>query len=118
MASSENEARLGGRLTLLDRTDLSAAQKTLCDRTEASMVRWADEVGFQSKTSDGRFIGPFNPTLRSPEMALSLLQLQLDEGKHTCLSERVRHRTTQKPYNGACHDQRSANQADGRRRVW
>ena len=90
MTPSNDEAGLGGRLPLLRRADLSGAQQTLWDRTEASMGRWADEVGFRSKSADGRFIGPFNPTLRSPEIALSLLQFQIDEAKHTSLSERVR----------------------------
>ena len=90
MTPSNDEAGLGGRLPLLRRADLSGAQQTLWDRTEASMGRWADEVGFRSKSADGRFIGPFNPNLRSPEIALSLLQFQIDEAKHTSLSERVR----------------------------
>jgi 4-carboxymuconolactone decarboxylase len=53
-------------------------------------MRRAAKVGFASKTSDGRFIGPFSPLLRSPDIALTFLQLQFDEAKHTSLSERVR----------------------------
>ena len=84
------EAWLGGRLPLLDQAGLSPAQKTLWDKMDATMGSWAGKLGFDSKTSDNRFIGPFNPMLRSPDIALTFLQLQMDEGKHTSLSERVR----------------------------
>jgi 4-carboxymuconolactone decarboxylase len=57
---------------------------------EATMGTWAKKTGFASRSSSGRFIGPFNPMLSSPEMASTFLQLQLDEAKFTGLSERVR----------------------------
>ena len=84
------EAWLGGRLPLLDQASLAPAQKTFCDRMDASLGSWADKVGFARKTAENRFIGPFNPMLRSPDIALTFLQLQSDEGKHTSLPERVR----------------------------
>lgn len=83
------EARLGGRLPLLEQARLTQAQKTLWDRMDATMGRWAGTVGFASKTPGGRFIGPFSPMLRSPDTATTFLQLQLDEAEHTSLSERV-----------------------------
>ena len=57
---------LGGRLPLLDPQALSAPQKKTYDRLNTTWVAWADSVPFQSKTEDGRFIGPFNPILFSP----------------------------------------------------
>lgn len=87
---SDTEARLGGRLPLLDRTDWSPAQKTLGDKIGATMGRPAAEVGYESRTSAGSLIGPFNPMLRSPDVAQALLQLQAGEAMHTSLSERTR----------------------------
>ena len=84
------DERLGGRLPLLDPTCLSPAQASLWNRMDATMGGWAGKIGFDSKSPDGRFIGPFNPMLRSPDIALTFLQLQMDEGKHTSLSDRVR----------------------------
>ncbi|WP_428483274.1 carboxymuconolactone decarboxylase family protein [Rhodopila sp.] len=84
------DAWLGGRLPLLDAISLSPAQKTLWDRMDATMGRWAGKTGFDSKTFDNCFIGPFNPMLRSPDIALTFVQLQMDESKHTSLSDRVR----------------------------
>ena len=77
---------LGGRLPLLDKADLNPAQKKLWE----TMGGDAGQLGYDSKTSDGRFIGPFNPMLRSPDIAMTFQQLQTDEGKYTSLSDRVR----------------------------
>lgn len=87
---SDPELYLGGRLPPLARAGLTATQMVLWDRMEATLGRSAADVGFESKTSDGRFIGPFNPMLRSPETALTFLELQLDEARYTSLSRRVR----------------------------
>ena len=87
---ADPEDRLGGRLPLLDGADLAPEQKALWDKMDLTMGSWAREVGFESKTSDDRFIGPFNPILRSPAIAQTFLQLQSDEEKNTDLSERVR----------------------------
>jgi 4-carboxymuconolactone decarboxylase len=81
---------LGGRLPLLDPQALSVAQKKTYDHLNTTWVAWADRVPFQSKTEDGRFIGPFNPILFSPIISSSFLDLQEVEQKNTSLSERVR----------------------------
>jgi 4-carboxymuconolactone decarboxylase len=57
---------------------------------DADMAPWAERMGFQAKTEDGRFIGPFNPILFSPEIGASFLALQGVEEKHTALSGRIR----------------------------
>ena len=85
-----SEDQLGGRLQLLDRSGLSSAQATLWDKMNADIGSWADKIGFKAKTADGRLIGPFNPMLRSPDIARSFQQLQEAEGEHTSLSDRVR----------------------------
>ena len=87
---ADAEAWLGGRLPLLDAASLTDAQKAMWDRMDATLGHWADEVGFRSKTQDGRFIGPFNPILRSPDIGQSFLRLQHDEARYTSLSERIR----------------------------
>ena len=81
---------LGGRLPLLDPQALSAQQKETYDRLNTRWVAWADSVPFQSKTEDGRFIGPFNPILFSPAISSSFLDFQETEQKDTSLSQRVR----------------------------
>jgi 4-carboxymuconolactone decarboxylase len=50
----------------------------------------ADGVPFQSMTTDGRLIGPFNSALLNPATASKFLELQFAEQIHTSLSERVR----------------------------
>lgn len=87
---SDSEERPGGRLPLLGRADLVLEQKTLWNKVDATVGAWAGKVGCKSKAADHRFIGPFNPMLRSPDTALTFLQLQTDEAKNTSLSERVR----------------------------
>lgn len=90
-AAQDPEARLGGRLALLDRADLSPAQAALWERMDATMGGgWAEKLRFRAKTADGRYVGPFNPMLSSPTVAQAFLQLQLDEARHTALPERVR----------------------------
>src|ERR1700733_5075735 len=82
--------KLGGRLPLLDPRSLSAAQKEIYDRLNATFVSWSHRINFQSTTNDGRLIGPFNPILFSPGISASFLDLHDAEEKHTSLSERVR----------------------------
>ena len=82
--------KLGGRLPLLDPQTLSAAQKEIYDRINATFVSWSDRISFQSTTDDGRLIGPFNPILFSPGISASFLELHDAEEKHTSLGERVR----------------------------
>lgn len=81
---------LGGRLPLTERSALSQSQRQLWDRMTESVVPWAERVGFASRTDDGRFIGPFNPSLLSPVTAGSFLDFQVAEEKNTSLAPRVR----------------------------
>jgi 4-carboxymuconolactone decarboxylase len=81
---------LGGRLPLLDPSTMSTAQKKTYERLTKTWIPWADSVPFQSKTDDGRLIGPFNPILFSPAISSSFLDLQETEQKNTSLTQRVR----------------------------
>ena len=81
---------LGGRLPLLDPAKLSETQREVYDLANSTMVPWAAAAHFQSKTADGRLIGPFNPVLFAPEMATCFADLQAAEARYTPLSERVR----------------------------
>ncbi len=81
---------LGGRLPLLDPASLTGDQRAVYDRLRATMIRWADQSGFQGMTEEGRLIGPFNPVLLSPGIAPAFLDLQDAEQANTSLSERVR----------------------------
>ena len=80
---------LGGRLPLLDPTELSETQRKVYDLANSTMVPWAEAAHFQSKTTDGKLIGPFNPVLFAPEMASCFADLQAAEARYTPLSERV-----------------------------
>ena len=82
--------KLGGRLPLLDPLALSDAQKEIYHRINRTFVSWSDSIHFQSKTEDGRLIGPFNPILFSPGISSSFLDLHDAEEKQTSLDERVR----------------------------
>ena len=82
--------KLGGRLPLLDPLALSAQQQDLYGRINATFGKWSHSIHFQSKTDDGRLIGPFNPILYSPGISSSFLDLHDAEEKHTSLDERVR----------------------------
>lgn len=87
---SVQSQQLGGRLPLVDPKTMERAQKDLYDRINTIMVPWAEAASFQSKTTNGRLIGPFNAMLFSPEISNAFLALQVAEQKHTSLSERVR----------------------------
>jgi 4-carboxymuconolactone decarboxylase len=87
---SAGEQRLGGRLPLAEPDALTATQRELFDRVTATGVPWAHRSGFAATTADGRLIGPFNPTLLSPEIATEFLKLQAAEERYTSLDERVR----------------------------
>jgi 4-carboxymuconolactone decarboxylase len=82
--------QLGGRLPLLDPQALSAVQQEISDSINATFGSWADRVHFQSKTEDGRLIGPFNPILCSPDISAGFLDLHDAEEKYSSLDERVR----------------------------
>lgn len=81
---------LGGRLTLLAPDDLSSDQKKLYKQLQSTMVPWAKKSGFQAETFDEKLIGPFNPMLRSPDIATAVMGVNSAEEKHTSLSEKVR----------------------------
>lgn len=81
---------LGGRLPLLKPDDLSSDQEKLYGQIKATLVPWAKSSGFQAETEEGELIGPFNAMLRSPEIAMALLNVTGTEQKHTSLSEKVR----------------------------
>lgn len=65
-ASTSNEHDAGGRLRLLDRTELDAEQAKLHDRLLGSRVARARQAGYRAALDDGRLIGPFNALLRVP----------------------------------------------------
>jgi hypothetical protein len=66
---------MGSRLPLLDPQALSVAQKEIYDRLNTTMIPWADGAQFQSKTDDGRLIGPFKPGLFIPAITSRFLDL-------------------------------------------
>jgi 4-carboxymuconolactone decarboxylase len=82
--------KLGGRLALLDPVALSATQKEIYDRVDGSLGALANRIHVQSKTDDGRLIGPFNPMIVSPAISSGFLDLLDAEGRYTSLDERVR----------------------------
>jgi 4-carboxymuconolactone decarboxylase len=55
---TDQTENLGGRLPLLDPQALAAAQKKVYGRLSNTFVRWSDRIHFQSKTEDGKLIGP------------------------------------------------------------
>jgi 4-carboxymuconolactone decarboxylase len=85
----ESESSLGGRLPLLSPSELSSAQRETYDRG-SKLFRLSDSVGFQSRTSDGRLIGPFNAALYSPGVSAGWLNFMQAEEKNTSLDKRVR----------------------------
>ena len=89
MSAVADEA-LGGRLKLLSPSELSPDQKRTYDTITTEMVPWAESADFQSKTADGRLIGPFNSVLYSPGISAAFQALQAAEQKNTTLDERVR----------------------------
>jgi 4-carboxymuconolactone decarboxylase len=87
---STHTETLGGRLPLADPATLTDDQRNVFDLLMTTLVPWAEGVPFQSRTSDGRIIGPFNSALLNPATATKFLQMQFAEQIHTSLSERVR----------------------------
>jgi 4-carboxymuconolactone decarboxylase len=85
----ESESSLGGRLPLLAPSELSSAQRETYDRG-SKLFRLSDSVGFQSRTSDGRLIGPFNAALYSPGVSAGWLNFMEAEETNTSLGKRVR----------------------------
>jgi 4-carboxymuconolactone decarboxylase len=87
---TDQTENFGGGLPLLDPQALSAAQKEVYGRLSNTFVRWSDRIHFQSKTEDGKLIGPFNPILYCPGISSPFLDLHDAEEKHTSVNERVR----------------------------
>lgn len=81
---------LGGRLPLADPATLTSAQRDLFDKLKATWVVYANELGIQATTEDGRLIGPFNAFLLHPEVSEKLSEFQAAEASHTTLPPRVR----------------------------
>jgi hypothetical protein len=73
--SSTGDA-LGGRLPLAHRSTMSEPQLQLYDHMTKSVVPWSEHAGFASQSSNGQFIGPFNPALHSPIICGSFLDFQ------------------------------------------
>ncbi|MGD0705791.1 MAG: carboxymuconolactone decarboxylase family protein [Trebonia sp.] len=59
----------GGRLRLLDRSELDAEQKKLSDRLTVTRVARGRQAGYRAALDDGRLVGPFNALLRVPRIA-------------------------------------------------
>ena len=87
---TDSTDKLGGRLPLVDPATLTGAQRDVFDRLMTTFVPWANDVGVQATTRDGRLIGPFNSALINPAISAKFLELQFAEVANTHLNERVR----------------------------
>ncbi|WP_405062502.1 hypothetical protein OG474_12910 [Kribbella sp. NBC_01505] len=81
---------LGGRLPLFDPSTLTGSQRALYDTLKSTWVAFADKIGVQASTDDGRLIGPFNPLLLHPEITEKMSDLQVAEAQYTTLAPAVR----------------------------
>jgi 4-carboxymuconolactone decarboxylase len=86
----EAPENLGGRLPLADPANLTTAQRELFGVLQATWVAYANKLGVQATTEDGRLIGPFNAFLLHPEVTAKLSEFQAAEAAHTTLPPRVR----------------------------
>ncbi len=87
---SDQENGPGGRLPQLAPSDLTGAQKEVYDEINGSLLEMARKAGFVGELADGRFVGPFNPFLYSPDVSKGFIAFQQAEEKHTTLDNRVR----------------------------
>ena len=87
--SNQNE-NLGGRLPLLDPKELAPAQANLYKVMDNTLIAWGKQSGFVVKTNDGKFIGPFNPSLYSPGITEGFSNFMDAEAKYTKLDKRTR----------------------------
>src|SRR5260370_10034707 len=87
--SNPNE-NLGGRLPLLDPKELAPAQAKLYQVMVNTLIAWGNQYGFVVKTGDGKFIGPFNPSLYSPGITDGFSKFMDAEPKNTKLEKRTR----------------------------
>jgi 4-carboxymuconolactone decarboxylase len=85
-----DDAKLGGRLPLLDPQELTDEQRAIYDRIAEQLLPWSDTIGFQSRTRDDRLIGPFNSALYSPAVAAGFLAFMDAETTETSLDARLR----------------------------
>ena len=83
-------AGLGGRLVLADPDALNPAQRNLFEQITSTALPWAQRSGFAASSPDGRLIGPFNPSLLNPALAIAFLEQQAAEQQHTRLDEQLR----------------------------
>jgi 4-carboxymuconolactone decarboxylase len=81
---------LGGRLPLHDPATLTSAQRELYNQLKATWVAYADQLGVEAMTEDGRLTGPFNAFLLHPEVTAKLWEFQTAESAQTTLPPRVR----------------------------
>ena len=89
-SKTTDDNALGGRLPLLIPADFETDQETLYQQIDSTLIPWASGAGFKGKLEDGRFIGPYNQFLYSPNVARGFLQFMAAEAKSTTLSKRVR----------------------------
>ncbi len=87
--SNQNE-NLGGRLPLLDPKELAPDQAKLYKVMDNTLVAWGNQSGFVVKDRDGKFIGPFNPSLYSPGITAGFSNFMDAEPKNTKLDKRTR----------------------------
>jgi hypothetical protein len=87
--SNQNE-NLGGRLPLLYPKELAPAQAELYKVMNNTLIAWSKQSGFVVKTRDGKFIGPFNPSLYSPAITDGFSKFMDAEPKNTKLDKRTR----------------------------
>jgi 4-carboxymuconolactone decarboxylase len=87
--ANQNE-NLGGRLPLLDPKELAPAQSKLYKVMDDTLIVWGKQSGFVVKTNDGKFIGPFNPSLYSPGITDGFSKFMDAEPKNTKLDKRTR----------------------------
>ena len=87
--SNHNE-NLGGRLPLLDPKELAPAQAKYYKVMDNTLIAWAKQSGFVAKTGDGKFIGPFNPSLYSIGITDGFGKFMDAEAKNTKLDKRTR----------------------------
>jgi 4-carboxymuconolactone decarboxylase len=81
---------LGGRVELIEPSQMTPDQKELYDSTMKRAVPWAQSSGFIAALPNGRVVGPFNLALQSPQIGTAFAKLQRTEEKMTTLTPRVR----------------------------
>lgn len=87
---AKSDKALGGRLPLFDPATLTGTRRDLFEALKTTWVAYANRLGVQATTADGRLIGPFNAFLLHPELTTKLSDFQVAEAAHTTLPPRVR----------------------------